>query len=206
VPVMLAAGAPACQLWIRRVWRGAGLVASAEEFVEFAEVMFPRLRRTAFLLCGDWHTAEDLAQTALAKMFVAWREIRRQDGVHAYANRTLVNSYLAHRRLKRTGELLTGWFPDRPAVAAAPETRMVVLDALATLPPRARAVVVLRYWSDLSVEQVADVLNCSTGNVKSLSARALPRLRAVLAEALAEPGPPSRPTLAQHHRGGGRDE
>jgi DNA-directed RNA polymerase specialized sigma24 family protein len=47
-------------------------VASAEEFVEFAEVMFPRLRRTAFLLCGDWHTAEDLAQTALAKMFVAW--------------------------------------------------------------------------------------------------------------------------------------
>ena len=80
-------------------------MASAEESVEFAEVMFPRLRRTAFLLCGDWHTAEDLAQTALAKMFVAWREIRRQDGVHAYANRTLVNSYLAHRRLKRTGEL-----------------------------------------------------------------------------------------------------
>jgi DNA-directed RNA polymerase specialized sigma24 family protein len=80
---------------------------------------------------------------------------------------------------------------------------MVVLDALATLPPRARAVVVLRYWADLSVEQVADVLNCSTGNVKSLSARALHRLRAVLDEALAEPGPPGRPRLAQHHPGGG---
>jgi RNA polymerase sigma-70 factor (sigma-E family) len=172
---------------------GAGRVASAEEFVEFAEVMFPRLRRTAFLLCGDWHTAEDLAQTALAKMFVAWREIRRQDGVHAYANRTLVNAYLAQRRLKRTGELLTGWVPDRPAAAAAPETRMVVLDALATLPPRARAVVVLRYWADLSVEEVADVLHCSTGNVKSLSARALHRLREVLDEALAEPDPPARP-------------
>jgi RNA polymerase sigma-70 factor (sigma-E family) len=180
-------------------------VASAEEFVEFAEVMFPRLRRTAFLLCGDWHTAEDLAQTALAKMFVAWREIRRQDGVHAYANRTLVNAYLAHRRLKRTGELLAGQLPDRPAAVAEPETRMVVLDALATLPPRARAVVVLRYWADLSVEQVADVLDCSTGNVKSLSARALHRLRAVLDEALAEPGPPSRPPLAQHYPGGGRD-
>lgn len=177
---------------------GAGQVASAEEFVEFAEVMFPRLRRTAFLLCGDWHTAEDLAQTALAKMFVAWREIRWQDGAHAYANRTLVNAYLAHRRLKRTGELLTGWLPDRPAAAAAPETRMVVLDALAMLPPRARAVVVLRYWADLSVEQVAEVLGCSTGNVKSLSARALRRLREVLAEALAEPAPP-RPPLAQHH-------
>jgi RNA polymerase sigma-70 factor (sigma-E family) len=184
---------------------GAGGVTSAEEFTEFAETMSPRLRRMAFLLCGDWHTAEDLAQTALAKMFVAWREIRRQDGVHAYANRTLVNTYLAHRRLKRTGEVLTGLFPDRPAAAAAPETRMVVLDALATLPPRARAVVVLRYWADLSVEQVADVLDCSAGNVKSLSARALHRLRAVLDEALAEPGPPSRPPLAQHHPGSGRD-
>src|ERR1700739_1394571 len=105
---MLAAGAPTCQLWIRRVWRGAGLVASAEEFVEFAEVMFPRLRRTAFLLCGDWHTAEDLAQTTLEKVFVSWRRIRRQDAVHAYATRTLVNTYLAHKRLKHTGELLIG--------------------------------------------------------------------------------------------------
>jgi DNA-directed RNA polymerase specialized sigma24 family protein len=65
--------------------------------------------------------------------------------------------------------------------------------------------VVLRYWADLTLEQVADVLNCSTGNVKSLSARALPRLREVLDEALAEPGRPSRPPLAQHHPGGGRD-
>lgn len=80
---------------------------------------------------------------------------------------------------------------------------MVVLDALAALSPRARAVVVLRYWADLSVEQVGDVLGCSTGNVKSLSARALPRLREVLDEALSEPGPPSRPPLAQHHPGGG---
>jgi Sigma-70 region 2 len=63
-------------------------VASAEEFVQFAEVMSPRLRRTAFLLCGDWHTAEDLAQTALAKVFVSWRKIRRQDAVHAYTTRT----------------------------------------------------------------------------------------------------------------------
>jgi DNA-directed RNA polymerase specialized sigma24 family protein len=102
-------------------------VASAEEFVEFAEVMFPRLRRTAFLLCGDWHTAEDLAQTALAKMFVAWREIRRQDGVHAYANRTLVNSYLAHPRPLRVRSRLSwhalcgmgGWLA--PGLASEPE-------------------------------------------------------------------------------------
>ena len=108
-------------------------MASAEEFAEFARVMFPRLRRTAFLLCGDWHTAEDLVQTALAKVFVSWRRIRRQDAVHAYTNRTLVNAYLSHRRLKCTGELLTGWFPESAAQDPAPETRLLLLDALATL-------------------------------------------------------------------------
>jgi RNA polymerase sigma-70 factor (sigma-E family) len=168
-------------------------VTSAEEFVEFAAVISPRLRRTAFLLCGDWHTAEDLAQTTLVKVFVSWRKIRRQDAVDAYATRTLVNAYLAHKRLKRTGELLTGWFPEQPVQAPAPETRMMLLDALATLPPKGRAVVVLRYWADLSVEQVADMLGCSTGNVKSLSARALGKLRAVLGEEMAESGSPGRP-------------
>src|ERR1700745_2277211 len=109
---MLAAGAPTCQLWIRRVWRGAGLVASAEEFVEFAEVASPRLRRTAFLLCGDWHTAEDLAQTTLAKMFAAWRRVSQLDAVYPYATRTLVNTYLAGRRRKRAAELLLSRLPD----------------------------------------------------------------------------------------------
>ena len=179
-------------------------MTSAEEFVEFASAMSPRLRRTAFLLCGDWHTAEDLAQTALAKVFVSWRRIRRQDAVHAYANRTLVNAYLAHRRLKRTGELLTASFPERAAQDPAPETRMMLLEALATLPPRSRAVVVLRYWADLSVEQVADVMACSTGNVKKLSARALDKLRVTLGEAMAESGSSSMPPAIKHEPGGSR--
>lgn len=168
-------------------------MSPAEEFVEFASVMSPRLRRTAFLLCGDWHTAEDLAQTALTKVFVSWRKIRRQDAVHAYTHRTLVNAYLAHRRLKRTGELLIASFPERAAPDTAPETRMMLLDALATLPPRTRAVVVLRYWADLSVEQVAEVMGCSPGNVKKLSSRALDKLRAMLGEAMAESGSSSVP-------------
>ena len=178
-------------------------MSSAEEFAEFARVMSPRLRRTAFLLCGDWHTAEDLAQTALTKVFVSWRRIRRQDAVHAYTNRTLINVYLAHRRLKRTGELVTGWFPEHPAPDPAPETRMVLLDALATLPPRSRAVVVLRYWADLSVEQVADVMGCSTGNVKKLSARALDKLRVLLGEAMADSGSSAMPPV-RHEPGGSR--
>ena len=166
--------------------------------------MSPRLRRTAFLLCGDWHTAEDLAQTALAKVFVSWRRIRRQDAVHAYTNRTLVNAYLAHRRLKRTSELLTGSFPERPAHDPAPETRMLLLDALATLPPRSRAVVVLRYWADLSVEQVADVMGCSPGNVKRLSARALAKLRVTLGAAMADSGSTGLPPVKDHQPGGSR--
>jgi RNA polymerase sigma-70 factor (sigma-E family) len=167
-----------------------GLVTSQEEFAEFAEASAPRLCRAAYLLCGDWHTAEDLAQTALAKVFVSWRKVRRQDAAHAYATRTLVNCYLADKRLRRSTEILTDQLPDGPVVLAAPETRMVVLDALATLPPRSRAVVVLRYWVDLSVDQAADVLGCSPGTVKSQSARALDKLRAMLGDALTDPGPP----------------
>jgi RNA polymerase sigma-70 factor (sigma-E family) len=155
-------------------------VTYATEFAEFASAASPRLRRTAFLLCGNWHTAEDLAQTALAKVYASWPRIRRQDAVHAYATRTLVNAYLADRRLRRNGEILTDRLPDRPAGGPAPETRIVVLDALATLPPRSRAVVILRYWADFNVEQAAAALGCSPGTVKSQTARALSRLKDAL--------------------------
>lgn len=174
-------------------------MTSEGEFVKFVEDMFPQLRRTAFLLCGDWHTAEDLAQTALVKMFLSWRKIKRQDAADAYARRTLVNTYWTHMRLKRTGELLTGCLPEPSVQAPAPEERIMVLDALATLPPRGRAVVVLRYWEDLSVEQVADMLGCSTGNVKSLSARALDKLRPLLGEAPTESGSPG-PLPRENHQ------
>ena len=177
-------------------------MTSEEDFVEFAEASTARLRRTAFLLCGDWHTAEDLVQTALTKVFLSWRTIRRRDAVQAYATRTLVNAYLADKRLKRPREYLTGVLPERPVESPGPETRMVMLDALASLPPRGRAVVVLRYWADLSVEQVAAVLGCSAGNVKSQSARALAKLRAALGETIADPGGPERPS---GNRGKARD-
>lgn len=155
-------------------------MTNATEFAEFASAASPRLRRMAFLMCGNWHTAEDLTQTALAKVFASWPRVRRQEAVHAYTTRTLVNTYLADRRLRRNGEVLTDRLPDRPAGGPAPEDRIVVLDALATLPPRGRAVVILRYWADLNVEQAAAVLGCSPGTVKSQTARALSRLRDTL--------------------------
>jgi RNA polymerase sigma-70 factor (sigma-E family) len=164
-------------------------VIPAEEFIEFATVTSPRLRRTAFLLCGDWHTAEDLAQTTLVKVFASWRRINRKEAADTYATRTLVNTYLADRRRKRVGEVLTATLPERAIQPQTPEIRVGVLDALATLPSRARAVVVLRYWSDLSVDQVAAVLGCSAGNVKSQSSRALDKLRILLGDAAAEIGP-----------------
>ena len=164
----------------------------AEEFVEFAAAASPRLRRMAFLLCGDWHLSEDLVQTTLAKMFVSWRKIRRQDAEHAYAARTLVNTYLADKRLKRNEEIITNRLPEHPIQSPSPETRIVVLNALATLPPKSRAVVVLRYWADLSVDQVAATLGCSTGNVKSQTARALSRLRTALDGVAAESGHETR--------------
>jgi len=151
-----------------------------EDFVEFATAAVPRLRRTAFLLCGDWHTAEDLAQTTLTKVFVSWRRIRRQDAAFSYASRTLVNTYIASRRGRRASEIVTDVLPERLAMPDSPETRMVVMAALATLAPRARAVVVLRFWADMSVEQVAEVLGCSEGTVKSQTARALDKMRPVL--------------------------
>jgi RNA polymerase sigma-70 factor (sigma-E family) len=172
-------------------------VTAAEEFVEFATAVSPRLRRTAFLLCGDWHTAEDLVQITLAKVFVSWRRISRREAAPGYATRTLVNAYLADRRIRRVPEVLTASLPEKPAAAPAPELRMVVLDALAALPPGGRAVVVLRYWEDMSVEQAAEILGCSPGNVKSQAARALIKLRAQLGDELAGYGRPA--VSAQHH-------
>jgi RNA polymerase sigma-70 factor (sigma-E family) len=164
------------------------MTATEDEFVQFAEAASARLRRTAFLLCGDWHTAEDLTQTTLAKVFAAWRRINRRDAVNAYAMRTLMNTYLAESRRKRPGEVLTEQLPEPRVDGPSPELRMAVLEALAMLPPKARAVVVLRYWEDQSVDQTAALLGCSPGNVKSQSARALDKLRLLLDGVATEPG------------------
>src|SRR5579875_739114 len=115
-------------------------MAAIEDFTEFAAGAAPRLRQAAFLLCGDWHTAEDLTVTTLARMFASWRRISRQDAVYAYASRTLVNAYLAGRRRRRGREVLSGRLPDTAAGPPTGELQMAVLDAPASLPTGARAV------------------------------------------------------------------
>lgn len=172
-----------------------------DEFTLFAEAASSRLMATAFLLCGDWHTAEDLTQTTLAKVFAAWWRIRNRDAVHAYAQRTLLNTYLAHYRRGQRREVLTAdiaELPDQVIQLQTSELRLALIDALATLPPRARAVVVLRYWEDKSIDQVAALLGCSRGNVKSQSARALDKLRLLLDGSAPDDGPAMRVATDRH--------
>ncbi|SDU67215.1 SigE family RNA polymerase sigma factor [Jiangella alkaliphila] len=143
------------------------------------------LLRTAFLLTGDWHAAEDLVQETLTKLYVSWRRIRRRDDLDGYARKTLLNAYIDSTRRPWRREHAVDTVPDGtgvgdPAEGSDPQARNRLLTALAAVPPRQRAVLVLRFWEDLSVEQVAGLLGCSTGNVKSQSSRGLDKLRELL--------------------------
>lgn len=138
-----------------------------------------RLRRVAYLVCGDWHRAEDIVQTALAQVYARWDRIRREDGPEGYAHRAVVNAAIDERRRPWRRERATDVLPDRVAPTDDGITP-AGLDALATLPRRQRAVVVLRYVEDLDVEQTAELLGISTGTVKSQASKGLASLRAHL--------------------------
>lgn len=149
------------------------------EFCDYVRERRPRLLTTAYLLCGDRHTAEDLVQTALAKLYVAWPRVRRTGSEDAYARRILVNAGVdAHRRPWRRREQVTEDLPERPAVEPfGPEERDELLTALAALAPRQRRVIVLRYWLGLTIDEVAADLDITSGTVKSQTSKALDNLR-----------------------------
>jgi RNA polymerase sigma-70 factor (sigma-E family) len=150
------------------------------EYREFASARATQLFRLAFLMCGDWHEAEDLVQTTLASLFVAWNRVRRRSSMDTYARRVLVNAFLSQRRLKRSRETPTAQFADLSAPAADADLRLTLLAALRTLPPRSRAVVVLRYLEDHSIESVAELMGATPAAVKSLNTRGLAQLRELL--------------------------
>lgn len=163
-----------------------------ELFHQFVSSRWHRLLRMAYLLTGDRHLAEDLTQTALAKVYRSWHRVRRSDNPDAYVRRILVSCDKDRFRKRRVAESLTDAPPDVAAPAdemARVEDRDRLAAALAGLPHRQRAVVVLRYWEDLSEAEVAQTLGCSPGTVKSQAARALAKLRAVLL-----PAPAASPT------------
>lgn len=152
------------------------------EFAELVAAKGSALRRTAYLMCGDWHLAEDLVQTVFVKVHLHWRRIRRQDTFDAYLRTTLFHAYLDTRRAKWRRETPAEYLPDLEAPGTGPrDDRDVLVAALRRIPPRQRAVLVLRYWEDLSVEETARLLGCAAGTVKSQAARGLAALRPLLA-------------------------
>jgi RNA polymerase sigma-70 factor (sigma-E family) len=150
------------------------------DFAEYVSGRTSALRRTAYLLCGDWHRADDLTQQALTKVYLAWRRIRTHDALDGYVRRTLVNTFLDERRRPWRREVVTGELPDRPAPRDLADERLELLAALARLPRTQRAALVLRYWEDLSIAETAEVLGIREGTVKSSTARGLAALREVL--------------------------
>lgn len=154
----------------------------------FAERAVP-LRRTAYLLCGDWNRAEDLVQTAFVRTFAAWHRLRDPQAVEAYLRRTLLHAHLDDSRRRWRGEVATEVLPEEPVASSDSVTddRLLLLEALATVPPRQRACLVLRYFDDCSVDETARVLDCSTGTVKSNTARGLTALRTALGSSFLEP-------------------
>ncbi|GAA1217106.1 SigE family RNA polymerase sigma factor [Kitasatospora nipponensis] len=148
------------------------------DFTAFAEASATRLRQIAYLMCRDWHLAQDLTQTTLTKMYVHWNRIVRKDAdPFLYARKVLLNTLLDHKRLRSSSELTVEQLPDRPQPADRTAVRLTLLDALALLPKRERAIVLLRYWEDQSVEQTAETLGVSISVVKSQSMRSLAVLR-----------------------------
>ncbi|GID28675.1 SigE family RNA polymerase sigma factor [Paractinoplanes brasiliensis] len=147
------------------------------EFTDFVTARRAALVRTAALLVsGDTAKAEDVVQTALTNLYLAWPRVRPETA-EAYARRCVVNAATdEHRSLFRRREQVRAELPELPADAPDDDDR-TMLALLATLPPRQRAAVVLRYVEGLSVAEAADALRCSEGNVKSQSARGLQRLR-----------------------------
>jgi RNA polymerase sigma-70 factor (sigma-E family) len=153
-------------------------------FSEFAAAVAPRLFRSALLMCGDWHLAEDLVQTTLGKLYVAWPRVERADAPEAYARGTLTKTFLSYQRVRRNAETPTMDVGDLAGVdpGAVAGARLELFAALRTLEPVDRAIVVLRYWEDRSVTETARDVKMSEGAVRTRASRALARLRTELSD------------------------
>ena len=155
-------------------------------FDELVTSQLPSLLRAAYLLTGEWGLAEDLVQDTLTKAYLAWTRVAEADAPAAYLRRILVNTHRRSYRRRRVRESLTADVPDGGTDRGTTDLRRDLVRAVAALPPRQRSVVVLRYLEDRPEAEVAEILGCSVGTVKSQASRALDKLRRH--PALAEPG------------------
>jgi RNA polymerase sigma-70 factor (sigma-E family) len=151
-----------------------------EDFRSYVAARSPALLRTAYALTGNRADAEDLLQTALAKTYLSWERIREREALDGYVRRVMVNTQTSWWRRRKVDERPTGELPERPTgrdAAADLDLHDALWTALGTLPKRQRAMVVLRYYEDLSEAETAAVMGVSVGTVKSATSRALTRLR-----------------------------
>jgi RNA polymerase sigma-70 factor (sigma-E family) len=159
-----------------------------QEFAEFFAARRDAVRRSAYLLCGDWHRADDLAQTAFVALHRHWRKIRDKGALDAYVRRTLVRAVIDESRRPWRRERFTDEVPETPSggpdVGDSVANRAALVGGLRQVPPRQRAVLVLRFLEGLDVGAVAETLGCSEGTVKSQTARGLATLREVLGDSL----------------------
>ena len=153
------------------------------EYADFVAARQTHLRRIAYAACGDWHRADDLLQTALVKLYVAWPRLHRNGREEAYTRQIIVRANIdeSRRPWRRERPGLDG--SDQAARAELPyEERSALFEALQSLPTMQRKTVLLRHWLGLSVAQTAAELGISTGTVKSHTSRGLERLQTALAE------------------------
>jgi RNA polymerase sigma-70 factor (sigma-E family) len=160
-----------------------GSDVSDEEYVDYVAARIPALRRLAFLLTSDPHRADDLVQQTITTLYVKWRRARLADNLDAYVRTMLVRTFVDERRLAWARVRLFREMPEPPpAEEHGVEDRQVVRSALSRVPRRQQAVLVLRFFYDLPVDEVAVVLGCSPGTVKSQTSRGLTTLRRLLGE------------------------
>jgi RNA polymerase sigma-70 factor (sigma-E family) len=168
---------------------GEGVCPSpAGDFILFAAGRTNHLFRSACLLTsGDTHLAEDLVQETLGRMYALWGRVSRIDNPAGYAQTVLVRTFLTHQRRRSATERPVGDLPEGVVHSRDdPALRVALLAALGRLPAKDRAVVVLRYWEDRSIEETADAMNCSSAAVRTRSVRALAKLREQLGGRYAE--------------------
>ncbi|KRB78654.1 RNA polymerase subunit sigma-24 [Nocardioides sp. Root190] len=153
-------------------------------YVEFATSRRDQLRRIAYGMCGDWHRADDLVQTALVKLYVAWPRVAHGGAQDAYVRKILLNAAIDASRRPASRETPTDQLPETPAPAdTSTEDRASLVAAMQLLPAQQRATVLLRHWLGLSVVETAAALGIAEGTVKSHTSRGLAALREVLTAA-----------------------
>jgi len=161
-----------------------------QDFAEYFAARRDAVRRSAYLLCGDWHRADDFAQTAFVALHRRWRRIRDRGALDAYVRRTLVRAVIDESRRPWRRERFVEELPEPARAGGTGEVgetvanRTALLAGLRRVPPRQRAVLVLRFLEGLDVSATAETLKCSEGTVKSQTSRGLAALREVLGDAL----------------------